>query len=186
MDNFEVNKIVGAVLGTALFVLCLSFLSDMIYATPKLEKQAYVVETLVAEAQGNSDADNIIVEGPSLTELLSLASSEKGKKVSKKCASCHNFEAGMPNKVGPNLYGVVDRKMASAAEFSYSSALSQKSEEGGVWDFESLNLFLEAPKEWLPGTNMSFVGIKKPTDRANIIAYLLEISPESNSKIINN
>ena len=61
MDNFEVNKIVGAVLGTALFVLCLSFLSDMIYATPKLEKQAYVVETLVAEAQGNSDADNIIV-----------------------------------------------------------------------------------------------------------------------------
>ena len=186
MDNFEVNKIVGAVLGTALFVLCLGFLADMIYATPKLEKQAYIVETLVADTLENSDTDNIVVEGPSLTELLSLASSEKGKNVSKKCASCHNFEAGMPNKVGPNLYGIVDRKIASVAEFSYSSALSEKFEEGDLWNFESLDSFLESPKKWVPGTNMSFAGIKKPKDRANIIAYLLEISPESNSNIINN
>ena len=104
-----------------------------------------------------------------ISELLQAASIEKGVKVAKKCVSCHSFDIGGANKIGPALWGIVDRDIAVSAGFNYSAALSDKD---GVWDYEALNGFLENPKKYAKGTNMAFAGLRKAKDRANIIAYL--------------
>ncbi len=105
----------------------------------------------------------------SLAEMMAIADVKKGEKIFKKCASCHNIAAGAGAKVGPNLYGVVNRSKASVSGFTYSSALKSK---GGAWDRNSLNEFLTNPKEYAPGTKMAFAGLKKPQDRADVISYL--------------
>ena len=104
-----------------------------------------------------------------IAELLQTASIEKGMKTAKKCVSCHSFEAGGANKIGPALWGVVDRSVGAVAGFTYSEALGS---HGGNWDYEALNGFLENPKKYAEGTNMAFAGLRKASDRANIIAYL--------------
>jgi cytochrome c len=93
--------------------------------------------------------------------------------VAKKCAACHNFEDGAPNKIGPNLWGVVGRDIAALPDFSYSSALSEKE---GDWSYEALSEFVASPKGWAPGTKMTFAGLKKPQDRADLILYLRSLS----------
>ena len=100
---------------------------------------------------------------------MQTASIEKGVKVAKKCVSCHSFDIGGANKIGPALWGIVDRDIAASTGFNYSSALSGKD---GIWDYEALNGFLENPKKYATGTNMAFAGLRKAKDRANIIAYL--------------
>ena len=104
-----------------------------------------------------------------IAELLQTASIEKGMKTAKKCISCHSFEAGGANKIGPALWGIVDREVGAGAGFKYSEALAGL---GGQWDYEALNGFLENPKKYAVGTNMAFAGLRKANDRANIIAYL--------------
>lgn len=104
-----------------------------------------------------------------LSEALKTADFDRGKKIFKKCASCHNAEKGASAKVGPNLWGVVNRKKASSSGFSYSKALLAK---GGSWDLESINQFIQKPKDFVPGTKMAFGGLKKPQDRADVILYL--------------
>jgi cytochrome c len=100
--------------------------------------------------------------------LLS-ANFDEGKKFSKKCVACHSFEIDGPNKIGPNLYNIQSREIASIESFKYSKALMSKT---GKWDNNNLDSFLKKPKEWAPGTKMSYVGIKKGEDRANVIKYL--------------
>ena len=94
---------------------------------------------------------------------------DRGAKIFKKCASCHNVGKGEGAKVGPGLYGVVNRAKGVFAGFSYSEALKAK---GGVWDRASINQFITKPKDYLPGTKMAFAGLKKPQDRADVILYL--------------
>jgi cytochrome c len=105
--------------------------------------------------------------------MLASASAEAGKKVTKKCAACHSFTKGGPNKVGPNLWNVVGGKPASAAGYKYSGAMKNMVAN---WDFEELNKFLYKPKAYLKGTKMSFSGLKKMGDRAAVIAYLTSLS----------
>ena len=92
-----------------------------------------------------------------------------GKKLAKKCTACHVFEAGGANKVGPALWSIVNKAKASADGFAYSAALA---EFGGTWDYQSLNAFLAKPKAYISGTKMNFGGLKKPKDRANLIAWM--------------
>jgi cytochrome c len=101
--------------------------------------------------------------------LLAAADPEKGKVLFLQCRSCHSLEAGGANKVGPNLHGVFGRKAGLAPGFSYSDAVSQSDI---TWSADTLKDFLERPSEFLPGNRMVFVGIRKPEDRANLIAYL--------------
>jgi cytochrome c len=108
-----------------------------------------------------------------LSELLAIGSVDSGAGVAKKCAACHNFEDGAPNKIGPNLWGVVGRDIAALPDFSYSSALSEKE---GDWSYEALSEFVASPKGWAPGTKMTFAGLKKPQDRADLILYLRSLS----------
>jgi len=176
MDSFEFNKIAGALLFTALIIIGLSSLSDIVYAPKIPDKPGYIVE--VANAGDNTEAKKAPVAEAkvSLASLLASANVEAGKKFFKKCAACHTSDNGGKNKVGPNLYNIVGRKMASSAGFSYSKAMKGKAETVGEWSFEALGEFLTKPKAYIPKTKMGFAGVKKPQDLANLLAYLRTLS----------
>ena len=171
MDTYELNKIAGAVLFTMLIILGLQNLAGIVYHAPTPEKPGYAVE--VAEKSGAATETAAAPAEVPLPTLLASADVEKGKKVAKKCAACHTFDNGGANKVGPNLYSIVGRAKASTAGAKYSEALTTK---GGDWTLEDLDGFLGAPKKWLPGTTMGFAGIKKPEQRADLLAYLNSLS----------
>ena len=172
MDSFEFNKIAGAILGTLLLVMGLGIVADSIFSHHELETPGYSVE--VPDEGGTTQVAAAPEEEP-ISILLASASADDGKSVAKKCASCHNFEEGGANKVGPNLWNVVNATPGMHDGFKYSSALK---EFGGsnVWAYENLNSFLKAPKKYVSGTTMGFAGLKKPADRANLIAYLRTLS----------
>jgi cytochrome c2 len=105
--------------------------------------------------------------------LLAHADPEAGAKDARKCAACHNFEEGGPAKIGPPLWGVIGREIASVEGFTYSGALTGKE---GAWDYQKLDAFLAEPRGWAPGTKMAFAGVKKPEERADVILYLRSLS----------
>lgn len=172
MDSFEFNKIAMAVLGTVFLVMGLNFAADGLFHTDIPEQKGYAIE--VAEADTRSESEE--PAGPAfdpVEPLLASADAASGEKIFKKCAACHNVNAGGANKVGPALYEVVNRDIASVDGFSYSGALKEYG-EGKQWTYESLNGFLWKPKTYVKGTSMGFGGIKKVDDRADLIAYLRE------------
>lgn len=167
MDSFELNKIAGAILFTLLVYLGIQNLGDILFHTEPASENAYVVEgleeetTLSAAASAEPEVDFLA--------LLQTASVEKGQKVAKKCVACHVFEKGGVHKIGPALWGIVNRDIASMDGFGYSRTLNDLD---GIWDYEALNGFLENPKKYAAGTKMVFIGLRKPGDRAAVIAYL--------------
>ncbi|MGK2742278.1 c-type cytochrome [Tepidicaulis sp. LMO-SS28] len=98
----------------------------------------------------------------------------KGEKIFKRCAMCHTLEEGAGNRIGPNLWGMFSRPVASVEDFRYSQAMQEKAGEIGTWDEESLDAYLTRPRDYVPGTNMAFAGLRKESDRTNLIAYLKE------------
>jgi cytochrome c len=167
MDGFELNKILGAVLGTLLFTLALNIVAGALFAPHAPEKPGY--EIAVQETPAAGAAQAAIPPTEPINVRLAKADIKKGEAAAKKCVACHSFEKGGPNKVGPNLWGVVAGPRAHAQGFSYSSAMK---EAGGTWDYESLDKFLTNPRDTIKGTSMAFVGIKRPEERADVIAYL--------------
>ncbi len=152
------------ILSVLITVFAISF-SELLYREKPIFKRGYKIEI-------GSDGKVVPkkVEKPvDLTELMKLADFDRGAKIFKKCASCHNNIKGEGAKVGPNLYGVVGRVKGSSAGFTYSDSLKAK---GGVWDREAINLFIAKPKDYIAGTKMAFPGLKKPQDRADVILYL--------------
>lgn len=169
-SSLEGNKTLAAVLTAGIFAVGAGVVSGMIYHPADLDEPAYAVEIASAETEA------VEVEATPLPILLASADAAAGEKVAKKCASCHSFDEGGGNKVGPALYGVAGRTIGSADGFGYSDALGS---HGGTWDYESLNGFLADPKGWAPGTSMSFNGISKEGDRADLILYLKSVSPDA-------
>ena len=170
MDSFEYNKLIGALLGTVFIVVSIGLVSDAIFAAPAPDKPGYVIEAAeegATEAAGGGQAE----EQPIAT-LLASADVDAGATVFKKCHACHDGTKGGPNKVGPNLWGIVNRPVASHEGFGYSGGMKEFANGGTVWDYDHLNHFLMSPKGLVKGTAMSFNGLKKPEDRANVIAYL--------------
>jgi cytochrome c len=165
VDSFEINKILGAVLGTLLITLALNIISGSIFSPHKPDKPGY---DIVVTEQPAAGGGTVVQEVP-IEQLLAKANPEKGASVAKKCLACHDFTKGGPNKVGPNLYGIVNRDRATHEGFSYTAAMKAK---GGKWTVQDLNTYLTNPRAFVPGTSMAFVGVSKGPDRADLIAYL--------------
>ena len=165
MDSFEWNKIAGWVLTAAIAVLGLSIVTGMIYSPHAPEQKGYVVEGVEAEADAGGAAE---AEKP-IAFFLASADAAKGEAAFKKCAACHTINAGGANGIGPNLHATVGKPVASKPGFAYSEALKSK---GGSWGFDELSQWLKSPKAYAPGNKMSFAGLGKPEERANVIAYL--------------
>ena len=121
------------------------------------------------EATELADATPKNADPEPILALLASADVAAGQKLAKKCTACHVFEAGGANKVGPALWSIVNKAKASADGYAYSAALAQF---GGKWDYQSLNAFLAKPKAYISGTKMNFAGLKKPADRANMVAWM--------------
>ena len=172
MDFFELNKIVGAVLGAGLIVFVIVEVGNVLMSPAPLEANAYPIAVEEGEAQV-TEAEAVVQEGPGMAQLLASGNLEAGRKTAKKCAACHSFDKGGAKKIGPNLWGVVGGPKAGAQGFSYSSALA---EMGGSWGYDELDRFLARPKDYVAGTKMAFSGLKKPGDRANVILYLRSLA----------
>jgi cytochrome c len=169
-DSFELNKVAGAVLGTALFVMAVSIVSEAIYHAEEPEEPGYVIA--VAETAGGAAPGGGASEVLPIAVRLQTADVAAGENSAKKCQACHSFGKGEPAKVGPNLFGIVMNHAAHMEGFKYSAAMMEKNAEGMQWTFEELDRFLENPKAEVPGTAMAFAGLKKPDERANVVAYL--------------
>ena len=169
MDSFEWNKIIGAVLGTAIFIFVVRLVAEKIYEPEKPAKPGYVVEGVVETPAGGGAAAPVEETMPDWGTVLPAADVAAGKTLSTKCEQCHDLSKGGPNKIGPNLFGVVDRPRASHEGFSYSSAMKGKP---GNWTYDELFKFIKEPGVYVPGTKMSFAGLRSDKDRINLIAYL--------------
>lgn len=174
MDSLEFNKIAGAVLGTALLVFGLNELSKIIYHAPAPTKPGYAIEVAEAASTDATAAAAPAAAAESLGKMLASADATKGQATFKTCQACHDGTKGGPNKVGPNLWGVVGRMHGSHEGFSYSEAMAALKDK--PWTYEALNTFLTSPKTAIPGTKMGFSGLKKDEDRANLLAYLQTLS----------
>jgi cytochrome c len=171
MDSFELNKIAGAVLGTLLFVMALNVVIGGIFSPHKPAVPGYDLPAPEATAAGAGAAPAAPAEP--LPVLLAKADPAKGQASSRKCGACHDFTKGGPNKVGPNLYGVVGRPVASHEGFNYSAAMKAK---GGEWTYDNLFEFVHNPKGYVPGTIMAFAGIPAAGERADLLSYLRTLS----------
>lgn len=170
MDTFELNKILGAVLGTCIVVLSANIFADSVFAPAPPATPGYKIAA--PEQPASASAANAAEVAPIETRLAG-ADVDRGKSISKACISCHTLEKGGANKVGPNLWGVVDRSRASEPGYNYSAAMKSR---GGKWTFDDLDKFLAHPQNYVAGTKMAYSGIQDPERRADLIGYLRTLS----------
>lgn len=167
MDSFEINKILGAVLGSCLMLLSLNIVANAVFAPHKPAKPGYDI-AVAEKAPAGGPVAAPVAEVPIATRLAS-ADLGRGEASAKKCIACHTFAKGEPNRVGPNLWGVLGRAKAGVPGFNYSAAMKGQK---GNWTLEDLDVYLQSPRGMVPGTNMTFAGIPRGNERADLIAYL--------------
>lgn len=173
-DSISFIKHYGISFFAAIVVFVVSLLlSNLLYQKSHPQKRGYKVqinENITAQINNNSSSSQSKNEKKiNIKDLMQKADLKKGQKIFKKCKTCHTVDKGGKGKIGPNLFAIFNKKKGANPNFAYSKAMKEK---GGVWDLESLNLFLKKPKEYIAGTKMGFAGLKKDQDRANVILFL--------------
>ena len=170
MNSHDFNKLAMGLLIALLGAIGLNLLSEEVFHQEAIAN-AYPIDTSMLASASVSEI--VEEEGPSIQELMQTADASKGEAVFKKCAACHTTENGGAARIGPNLWNIVGKDVATSDGFSYSDAmLSQE----GNWNYELLNRYLTRPKDAIPGNKMTFVGLKRDSDRANVIMYLRSFS----------
>jgi cytochrome c len=170
MNSFELNKILGAILGTCLITLTLNIGANAIFAPEKPAKPGYEI----AVKKGGEEKGGAKTQEEPMEAMMASASVEKGQQIAKQCTACHTFEKGGPNKIGPNLWGIVgDERGKDRGGFNFSAAMKAK---GGTWTFGELYAFLANPRGYIPGTAMTFAGISRSQQRADVIDFLNTLS----------
>ena len=171
MDSFEINKIIASILLTALIIIGIGKLADILFYNEKPKVSAYKVEGLennISLSETSSESKKI-VEVINIKDLLAMGDLAHGEKVFKKCSACHMIAADGKNKIGPNLRGVIGRTAGSITDYKYSKAMKAYAKE---WSFEEMNSYLIKPQAYIKGTKMAFAGLRKEKDRASVILYM--------------
>jgi cytochrome c len=161
-DRF--NTIAGWVLGGGIVLLGASLVTGEYFKAERPEHMGYPIAGVVEESEGAGETAE-----PPIAALLQTADAAAGEAVFRKCTTCHTINQGGANGLGPNLWGTVGAPLGHVAGFNYSPALREK---GGTWTWEAMNEWLRSPRNFAPGTKMTFAGLGDPEDRANLIAYL--------------
>ena len=171
MDSFEINKIIAAVLLTALIIIGIGKFTDILFHVEKPKESAYKIDGLevVATNASTDSAEAKVVEAVDIKALLAMGDLAHGEKVFKKCTACHQIAAGGKNMIGPNLWGVIGRTSGSISDYKYSKAMIAHGKE---WSFEEMNSYLIKPQAHIKGTKMAFAGLRKEKDRASVILYM--------------
>ena len=170
MDSFELNKIIGAILLTALIIIGLGKFTDILFHVEKPKESAYKIEGLeVASTTASGQEAAKVVEAVDIKALLAMGDLAHGEKVFKKCTACHMIAAGGKNMIGPNLWSVIGRQAGVVSDYKYSKAMVAYGKE---WTFEEMNSYLIKPQAYVKGTKMAFAGLRKEKDRASVILYM--------------
>jgi len=169
MSGIELNKIIASILLASLIAMMVGFVANILYKPVLSPKdRGYSIE-VSQETPSDPNVPNVAQQPVNIEELIKNANAEAGKNIAKKCLMCHSLDKNGPNKVGPNLWNIVGAEKASVKNYKYSSALSSF---GGIWDEKSLFHFLHKPSEYIVGTKMTFIGLSKPQDIADVIMFL--------------
>ena len=170
MDSFEINKIIAAILLTALIIIGIGKFADILFYVDKPKESAYKIDgletTVISASQGS---ETKVVKKIDISQLLLLGDLTHGEKVFKKCSACHMIASGGKNMIGPNLWGIIGRTAGSVSDYKYSKAMVAYAKQ---WGFEEMNSYLIKPQAYIKGTKMAFAGLRKEKDRASVILYL--------------
>ena len=171
MDSFEINKIIAAVLLTALILIGIGKFTDVLFYVEKPKESAYKIEGLevVSTSTSSKKVETEAAQVVDIKALLAMGDLGHGEKVFKKCSACHQIAAGGKNMIGPNLWSVIGRTAGSVSDYKYSKAMVAYGKE---WSFEEMNSYLVKPQAYVKGTKMAFAGLRKEKDRASVILFM--------------
>ena len=169
MDSFEINKIIAAILLTALIIIGIGKFTDFLFYVEKPEQSAYKIEVSESETGLAKTIEVKEEEKVDIVKLLAMGDLAHGQKVFKKCSACHMIASDGKNMIGPNLWGVIGRQAGSIGDYKYSKAMIAYAKE---WTFEEMNSYLIKPQAYIKGTKMAFAGLRKEKDRASVILFM--------------
>ena len=178
MDSFELNKIIAAILLTALIVIGIGKFADILFHVEKPKESAYKIDGLETITTSNKiEVEKNVDKKVNIAQVLAIGDLTHGQKVFKKCSACHMIASDGKNMIGPNLWGVIGRTAGSVQDYKYSKAMVAYGKE---WSFEEMNAYLIKPQAYIKGTKMAFAGLRKEKDRASVILYMnsKSISPK--------